>query len=144
MDITIPLENFILNIRVAVLIKKDGGFILEKGKGGYYFPVGGRMKTGETSIEAAQREILEELGVAITNLKLKAIVEQFFGDKDKRVQEICFVYTGDTARDVTLTDAFATFTAEVIDTIDFRPELIKEVLKSRDEKILHFATTDKD
>jgi 8-oxo-dGTP diphosphatase len=139
MDLTIPLENITLNIRVAILIKKDGGFILEKSKGGYYFPVGGRVKVGETSEEAAKREISEELGVVIENIKLKAIIEQFFGPKDNRFQEICFVYSVPDMNDLKLNDDFGIYSLEQIETINFYPQIIKEAMKATNDDILHLT-----
>lgn len=138
MDLTIPLEDITLNIRVAVLIKNGDGFILEKSKEGYYFPVGGRVKAGETSEEAAKREAFEEIGVSVEGLKLKGIVELFFGQEDKRVQEICFVYTVSDVSDVKLAEEFGVYTLFQIESLDFRPQVIKEIIKS-DGHILHLT-----
>lgn len=137
MDLTIQLETITLNIRVAVLIKKEGGFILEKNKGGYYFPVGGRVKAGETSEEAAKREVFEELSVVVEGLKLRAIVELFFCSEDSHVHEICFVYSVSDIDDLKLAEEFGVYTLEQIESIDFRPEVIKEVIKSNSNNILH-------
>lgn len=137
MDLTIPLENVTLNIRVAVLVKKDGGFVLEKNKDGYYFPIGGRVKAGETSLEATKREILEELGVAVESLSLKGVIENFFDIGSEHVQEICFVYTIQDMNNLKLGDEFVAYTVDQIDTIDFRPQNIKEIMNAVDGKILH-------
>jgi len=139
MDLTIPLDSITLNIRVAVLIKKEGGFVLEKSKGGYYFPVGGRVKAGETSEEAAKREIFEELGIVVENVILKAVVELFFGNTNGHVQEICFVYSTPEVHNLNITNEFGVYTLEEIETIDFRPQIIKEVMMSDDNKILHLT-----
>ncbi len=140
MDLTIPLEKITLNIRVAVLIKKEGGYVLEKSNGGYYFLIGGRVKAGETSEEAAKREAFEEIGVSVEGLKLKGIVELFFGPEDKRVQEICFVYTVSNINDIKLAEQFGVYTLEQIESLDFRPQIIKEIMKSDDDYVLHLTT----
>ncbi len=137
MDLTIPLEKITLNIRVAILIKNEGGFVLEKSKGGYYFPVGGRVKAGETSEEAARREIFEELGISVGGLRLTGIVELFFGGEDNRVQEICFVYSVSDVNDLKLAEEFGVYTLSQIESLDFRPQIIKEILKSTNDDILH-------
>jgi 8-oxo-dGTP pyrophosphatase MutT (NUDIX family) len=139
MDLTIPLEKVTLNIRVAVLVKKEGGFVLEKSKGGYYFLIGGRVKAGETSEEAAKREAFEEIGVSVEGLKLKGIVELFFGPEDKRVQEICFVYAVSNVNDINLAEEFSVYTLEQIESLDFRPQIMKEIIKSDDDHVLHLT-----
>lgn len=139
MDLTIPLENITLNIRVAVLVKKEGGFVLEKSKGGYYFAVGGRVKAGETSKEAAKREVFEELGIIVEDFELSGVVELFYGPKDGRVQEICFVYHTPDINDLKLTDEFSVYTLEQIETIDFRPLVMKEIMKEGTGKVLHLV-----
>lgn len=139
MDLTIPLEKVTLNIRVAVLVKKEGSFVLEKSKGGYYFLIGGRVKAGETSEEAAKREAFEEIGLSVEGLKLKGIVELFFGPEDRRVQEICFVYSTAPVDELKLTEEFGVYTPSQIESLDFRPQVIKEVIKSEDENVLHLT-----
>ena len=139
MDLTIPLEKITLNIRVAVLIKKDDGFILEKSRGGYYFPIGGRVKVGETSEEAAKREVFEEIGISVDNLKLRGVVELFFGSEDKRVQEICFVYSVSDVNNVNLSEEFDVYMLEQIESLHFRPQVIKEIMKLKTDNILHLT-----
>lgn len=143
MDLTIPLEKFILNIRVAILVKKETGFVLEKSKEEYYFLIGGRVKAGETSEQAAKREAFEEIGVSVEGLKLKGIVELFYGPENKHVQEICFVYTISNVNDITLTEKFGVYTLEQIESLDFRPQIIKEIIKSEDDHVLHLTSKDR-
>lgn len=137
MDLTIPFGDTTLNVRVAVLVKRGDGLVFEKSKKGYYFPVGGRVKVGENSEEAAKREVFEELGVVIDNLEQRGVVELFFARDGSPVQEICFVYSASVADDLELTEDFTVFTLEEIDNIDFRPKIIKEVMKARSGTILH-------
>ena len=119
MDLTIPLEKITLNIRVAVLIKKDDGFILEKSRGGYYFPIGGRVKVGETSEEAAKREVFEEIGISVDNLKLRGGVAD--------------------VNNVNLSEEFDVYMLEQIESLDFRPQVIKEIMKLKTDNILHLT-----
>ena len=60
MDLTLPIEDKILNIRVAVILKTKIGYVLEKSKNGYFFVLGGRIKINESSEQAARREVFEE------------------------------------------------------------------------------------
>ncbi len=71
------------------MIKSGDNYIFEKHKQGYYFGVGGRVKIGERSDVAAIREVEEELGVTVIDLKYKTVIENFYDN----VHEICFVYT---------------------------------------------------
>ena len=70
MDLTIPFENTILNIRVAIILQTSNGYVLGRGENkNYYHFVGRRVKLGENSLQAAKREILEEAGVEIKNFE---------------------------------------------------------------------------
>lgn len=137
MDLTIPLEKVTLNIRTAVLFRTSKGYVLEKHLQGYCFPVGGRVKQGESSLEAAKRELFEELGVRIEKLALRAIVENFFDNGDRRVHEICFVYGVDYPEALELGGDLGAYPLEEIEAIDFRPRIVKEVLQAADDTVLH-------
>jgi 8-oxo-dGTP pyrophosphatase MutT (NUDIX family) len=58
----------------------------------YYRPLGGSVEPGETSKEAVQREILEELGEEIENLKLLGVLEEIFTLEGKPGHEVIFIY----------------------------------------------------
>jgi 8-oxo-dGTP pyrophosphatase MutT (NUDIX family) len=139
MDLTLPAGDIVLNIRVAVIVKTEHGYVLEKSKGGYYFVTGGRIKTNETSEEAARREIFEELGITLDHLKLKAVIELFFGPTEKRVQEICFVYSTTEVNALALHGAFGEYTIDQIKKLDVRPIVIQQVIDSSDDEILHIS-----
>lgn len=101
MDLTIKLDSETLNIRVAILLKTKNGYIFEKHKNGYLFAIGGRIKLNESSMEAAVRELKEELLMSDEDfnikLKLRVLIENFLEMKNsendyEHVHEICFVY----------------------------------------------------
>lgn len=58
----------------------------------YYRPLGGSVEPGETSKEAIKREILEELGEEIENIKLLGVLEEIFTHEGKPCQEVIFIY----------------------------------------------------
>lgn len=128
-------------MRVAVILKTENGFVLEKDNNyGDYFAVGGRMKINETSEEAAKREVLEEVGLVIKeNLKLKAIIELFFGPEKERVHEICFVYILDGIHELKLGEGFAEYTMEQINEMDVRPSVIKQLFESKNDEFVHLT-----
>lgn len=95
MDLTIPVKDSILNIRVAILAKTINGYLLEKNPGGFLYFIGGRIKINETSEEAAKREIYEEIGIHVEKFNFKTVVENFFISENQPIHEICFVYMVD-------------------------------------------------
>ena len=58
----------------------------------YYRPLGGSVEPGETSQEAIKREILEELGEEIENVKLLGVLEEIFTHEGKPGHEVIFIY----------------------------------------------------
>ncbi len=142
MDLTIPIGNVVLNIRVALLIKNNKGFIFEKHKDDYYFAVGGRIKAGESSEQALKREVFEELGIEINNFILKSVIENFFVFDTKTVHEICFVYQTDETLENVLSPEFYTFDKSEISNLNLKPEIMKKVIAYDGKEILHLITKD--
>lgn len=66
------MTHRITEVAVAIFIKADGSFLLStrpQGKpySGYWEFPGGKIEPGEAVLQAMQRELMEELNVAITN-----------------------------------------------------------------------------
>jgi 8-oxo-dGTP pyrophosphatase MutT (NUDIX family) len=55
-------------------------------------PLGGGIEFGENSRDAVRREIREEIGVEIENVKLIGVLENLFTYVGRRWHEIVFVY----------------------------------------------------
>ncbi len=73
------MNNQHIKIGCEVFIKQGNSILLGKrkncyGEGTWALP-GGHLELGEMLIEAAQREIKEELGIEVTDLKLLTIAE---------------------------------------------------------------------
>lgn len=79
-------------VGVAVVVEKDGKILVGRDgrKGGYALP-GGHWETGETLKEAAAREVLEESGVSIVNLRLLSLYDFYRPDKQRSYVSIWFV-----------------------------------------------------
>jgi 8-oxo-dGTP pyrophosphatase MutT (NUDIX family) len=92
MDLQINLDKVILYVRVAVMVKSNGGYIFEQHKNGYYFPVGGKIMAKEQSLDAAKREIAEELGLEVDKLNFIGLLENFYEVSGVSTHEICFIY----------------------------------------------------
>lgn len=69
----IPGTHFVGEVAQKVIIKKDGKILLCQdvidASHGYWDLPGGRLHKGETPEEGLRREIQEELGIAITDLR---------------------------------------------------------------------------
>lgn len=61
---------------------------------GYHRLVGGSLEPGETHREAVVREVHEELGAAIRDLRYLDVVENIFTVDGRAGHEVVFVYTG--------------------------------------------------
>lgn len=79
----------------------DGKVLASKGhdssKNPYDFHrlVGGTIEFGETAKEAFHREILEELGTEIENVKQIDVLENIFEYEDRKGHQIVFLFTAD-------------------------------------------------
>ncbi len=58
----------------------------------FYFPIGGRIKSGETMEEALVREIREELSVELTSFSLIAIAQASYYDRRGTIHEHNFIF----------------------------------------------------
>lgn len=86
---------------VSLLVAKHEGRMLvmpgyDKVKEQPFFRlVGGGVEFGETSQEALEREIKEELGADLKNCRLLEVIENIFTYNGDQAQEICFIYEAD-------------------------------------------------
>ena len=58
----------------------------------FYRPLGGSIEFGETSQEATIREIKEELGADIIDVKLLGVLESLFEFEGEHFHEVVFIY----------------------------------------------------
>lgn len=133
-DLTIDFGASILNIRVLLLIKYKGGYLFELNTDGYYFAVGGRVQFGESSSEAAKRELKEELNHDDLELELIGVVENFFQMGEKSVHEMNFVYGGEITDEINFENlksdhqGFNFLLPEEVQSNDVRPKVLKELI----------------
>jgi 8-oxo-dGTP pyrophosphatase MutT (NUDIX family) len=140
MDISISLNGIRFNLRTAVLIKTKDGYVFEKDdRDRFYWVVGGRIMTNETSEKAAKREIKEELGIDIGKINLRAIVESFFVLDNESFHEICFYYEYKLAEKINLPKNYYTFSKEEMKTKNIQPIIIHDIIKSRNHDIMHIV-----
>ena len=74
-------------VGVGVLVKKDGKFLFGFRKSshgsGTWCPPGGHLEYGESIEECAKREVLEEAGIKIRNIRFGTITNDIWTDDKK-------------------------------------------------------------
>ena len=143
MDISFPLDGYHVNFRVAGIVQHNNKMLFHKEKShNYYALMGGRIQTGESSVEALQREVYEEMGKMIDVLDLLYIIENFFEGKNERYHEILFVYKMEfiDEKDREILDTipcveqgktlqFEWIKVDELEKVDIRPKVIKKIVE---------------
>ena len=86
-----PISICLLRRGEEILVHESYDSVKQQG---FARPLGGGIDFGETSAQAAIREIKEELGLDITGVDLLGIVENIFVYEGTPGHEIVFVYDG--------------------------------------------------
>ena len=143
------------NFRVAaIIIDSAGKRFLTNTSDDIDFLVlpGGRVEMGEDTITSLKREFVEELGVEITVMGLKAIAENFFEFNGKKYHELQYLYIAKLNDDkiennidkfygVEHKDIFEWKDVADIDFINYKPNCLKTAIKevaNGDNKIRHY------
>ncbi|MBM3152021.1 MAG: NUDIX hydrolase [Chloroflexi bacterium] len=85
---------------IAICVFRHGGRILagegfDRNKGAlFYRPLGGTIEFGERSEDTVRRELHEEIGAEVTDLRLLATLENIFEYEGQPGHEIVQVYDG--------------------------------------------------
>ena len=66
----------------------------------FYRPAGGSIDPGERAIEAARREIMEELGIAPQQFRLLGVLENIFTIQGELGHEVVFTFEADWPMEV--------------------------------------------
>ncbi len=86
--------------RVACLFIKDGKVLLHRAEmDDFYALAGGSVEFGETSVEAIEREMKEELGATVKILRLVWVAENFFEYQTRECHEIGLYYLAEFTSD---------------------------------------------
>ncbi len=82
------------------VIRRDDKLLVSEGydtekRDHYYRPLGGTIEFGESSAEAAAREMAEELNTEVTNVRWLGVVENIFTVHGHLGHEIVMLYEAD-------------------------------------------------
>lgn len=126
-----------LKVRVAGILKSSRGFLFDKSDEGYLFLLGGKVMAGESTREAMVRELREEMGINISELYLRAVVENFYTTSSGKVHEFCFVYEIGELFDAVVPTNCVEVTADKIIDCDIRPKALIDILRSNRTDFKH-------
>ena len=92
-DVNIMINDKRFNFRVGVIIECNNKVLLLKNQNlDFYSIPGGRVKIGESTLDAIKREIKEEIGLEENNYELTHISENYFEWLNVDVHELLFIY----------------------------------------------------
>lgn len=95
-DLTLKTKRGYFNHRVAAVIVDNNKLLAQKNVAdNSYYLVGGRVSFGESTAEALQREIKEELDICIKDYKPLWVNECFFSEQGAKYHEIGMYYLVD-------------------------------------------------
>lgn len=157
-DLTVKVENELVNIRVGAIIRKGNKLLMVRStKFDYYYSVGGRIKVGESSEDAVIREVYEETGVHMDISHLAYVHENFFINDSERylgmqTYEISFCYVMNVPADFepvcdSLTEDGAKEYLEWIDVdtpLKVYPDFFRDELITPTKAVKHVITRDVD
>lgn len=82
-----PMTDGSVRVGIGVFVFKGGKFLMGQrknshGHGTWSIP-GGHLEFGETFEDTAKREVMEETGLKITNVRFGAVTNDYFGAEGK-------------------------------------------------------------
>jgi ADP-ribose pyrophosphatase YjhB (NUDIX family) len=86
-------------VKAMVVIRRprDGALLVSEGTGPagerFHRPLGGHVEFGEFALDTVHREFREEIGQALTDVRLAGVLENLFDWAGARQHEIVFVFT---------------------------------------------------
>lgn len=146
MDFRTKIDNQVFGVRATALIVRDGQIYLAKSPEGKYYCIGGAIAVGETTEEAVQREVREEVGCDVTVDQLAFVVENQFELDGTHYHQMEFHYlvTPVTEPQAVMVEGGRSLTCEwvAIDdlpAINLNPPFLKTALRDWDGQIKHIV-----
>ena len=159
LDMTVPCDDGIINIRVGAIILKNGRFLMVGNRrSDYLYSVGGRLKFGETAEEAVQREVFEETGVRMETERLGFVHENYFyadspAHLGRLVYEVSFYFYMKVPEDFEPVGESATDDGNVRETMQWvspddprtiYPAFYRTELSRPERGVKHFVTDERE
>jgi ADP-ribose pyrophosphatase YjhB (NUDIX family) len=156
-DITLEADNGFFIYKVGAIIIKDNKVLMIKNDSfKYFYPVGGRVRFGETSETTVLRETFEETGIHFEIDRLAFIHENFFVADfldNAPCHEIALYYLMKPSDDIDNAKCDSYVLNGVKEHLhwlpitdltehDLFPEFYKTELRSIQDEIKHFVTKD--
>ena len=157
-DIKMDMDGGKFKYRVSGALVVDGKLlVVQIMNNGFYCLPGGHIELGEFSNIAVDREFEEEVNTPVTVKCPMAMVESIFERKDgAKVHEVGMTYILEATGDLQISSEdyetvedddgvpkkleFKWVKLEEIDSVDFRPAILKEQLKNKDFTFKHYTT----
>ena len=138
-DISIQLDGHRVNLRAGAIVRDASEILLCRlsSEDCWYVP-GGRIKTGESSLEALRRELTEELLTTFEVIAPLATAEMFFPLEGTTFHEVCTFYSVELTGPRTAVplqhgnEIRAWFPLPSLPTLDVRPAFVKELVLALD------------
>lgn len=157
-DISIKVGERLFNFRVSAIFRKENKILLHHGldKDHYTLP-GGRVKDGESTITALQREMKEEMGLDTEYVKPFSFIENFFEMDGKLYHELLVIhelkfkdesiYNKKIIKPIEEEEKgnieFVWYNVEDLDKIEFVPTKLKELIKNDSKEFKHIVNFEK-
>lgn len=150
-DVNFSVDSLRFNFRVAAFVCYKDNILLSHTDDelDIWNMPGGRVKLGESTLEAIKRELDEELDLIDVNPKLIVVYENFFNWLDKYVQELDYIYKIDVdekqfkrlenflVKDSTNNERTCWFNKSQLKDIKCLPEIIYDLFDLPKDKIFH-------
>ena len=153
-DININIAGKTFNARASILIfnSLDNKFLVQKRIGDSFWALpGGKVQIMEKTKDTIKREIKEEIGLDLIDVKMLSVSENFFTFKNEDIHQYIFTYSGklvdnryenkeefesiEKGKNV----VYRWIDVENIDDYEIRPDNVKELINGYiDNKILFF------
>ncbi|MFC3927967.1 NUDIX hydrolase [Streptococcus caprae] len=151
MDFRTNVDNQVYGVRATALIVRDGKiYLCNSASEGIYYAIGGAVEVGETTEEAVQREVREEIGCEVRVDKLAFVVENAFCQSGVNFHNIEFHYlvTPVTEPNTTMVEdnekrACEWVAIDELDRIDLKPAFLKTALKDWNNNLTHIVNLEK-
>ncbi|MEQ9764677.1 NUDIX hydrolase [Streptococcus jiangjianxini] len=148
MDFRTKLGQSSFGVRATALIIKDNHIFLGKHEDGFH-TIGGAIEIGETSSQAALREMQEEIGIAGEIVDLAFVVENQFTVNDVKFHNIEFHYMIQPLEEppTEMIEGKESYPCvwlplDKVDDFDIKPAFLKKALKNWNGQLRHFINKD--